>query len=74
MKPSTEEAFQALYGRGGRDLTAEGYLEALGNLRKADPAGARRTERLLAPILKERLFQRRSRGWQQTVRSRHFLR
>jgi hypothetical protein len=61
-----DDAFQALYGGGGRDLTAEGYLEALGNLRKADPAAARRAERLLAPLLKERLFRRRSREWYET--------
>ena len=66
MRPDIDEAFHALYGGGGRDLTAEGYLKALGNLRKADPAAARRAERLLAPLLRERLFRRRSRAWHDT--------
>ncbi len=66
MRPDIGKALEALYGDGIRDLTAEGYIEAIGHLRKADPAAARRVERLLAPMLKEKLFLRRSRAWHET--------
>jgi len=61
-----EEALQVLYGSGGRDLTAQGYTEALHKLRKVDAAGARRVERLLGPFLEKKVFPRRGRAWQET--------
>ncbi len=60
------EALRKLYGEGGRDLTSEGYQEALRQLRKADSAGADRVERVLAPYLKARIFRRRQREWHET--------
>ena len=61
-----KKALRKLYGRGGRDLTSEGYQEALRQLRKADPAGADRVERVLAPHLKWRIFPRRQTEWHET--------
>ncbi len=49
------------------DLTPEGYQEALRSLRGKSPAEARRLERFLEPILKERgIFPRRRIPWQET--------
>lgn len=65
-RPSEEEALQTLYGNGVRDLTAQGYFEALTQMRKGNPAGARRVERALAPFLEERVFPRRRLSWHQS--------
>ncbi len=53
-----------LYGSGGRDLTPEGYREALSRLKASDPNAARQVERTLEPYLKERIFPRKKVGWQ----------
>ena len=63
---SVEEAFQVLYGYGIRDLTAEGYNDAMLKLRKADPGKARRVERMLSDVLSTRAFPRRARRWYET--------
>ncbi len=49
------------------DLTYEGYQKALTSLRRKNPAAARRLERFLEPILKERsIFPRRRIPWHKT--------
>ncbi len=63
---SVEKAFQVLYGGGVRDLTAEGYNEAMRNLRKVDPSKARGVERMLSNVLSVRFFPRRGRRWYET--------
>jgi hypothetical protein len=63
---SVEKAFQVLYGGGIRDLTAEGYNEAMRKLRKVDPSKARRVERTLGNVLSTRAFPRRGRPWYET--------
>ena len=60
------EALHILYGNEGRDLTPEGYVKAMHQLRRKGAAQARRVERILAPILKERLFRRRQIEWYDT--------
>ncbi len=60
------KALNILYGDGGRDLTSEGYIEAMHQLRLKDEAQARRVERTLAPILKERIFRRKQVEWYNT--------
>ena len=61
-----EEALDTLYGDKPRDLTAEGYAEAIHDLRKQDPGAANRFERILDPLLTERIFPRRQRPWHET--------
>ena len=63
---SVEKAFQVLYGGGIRDLTAEGYNEAMRKLRKVDPSKARGVERMLSNVLGVRFFPRRGRPWYET--------
>jgi hypothetical protein len=61
-----EEALAVLYGSDPRDLTAEGYQEAISDLRKRDPNLARRVERALAPNLEQEIFPLRGRKWHET--------
>jgi hypothetical protein len=63
---SVEEALEILYGSGIRDLTAEGYEEAMRKLRQDDPGKARRVERMLSNVLSTRAFPRRGRPWYET--------
>lgn len=60
------EALKILYGKSVPDLTSQGYRKALNKLRQSDKALARRVERILAPILKKRVFPRRQREWYET--------
>ena len=57
-----DEALELLYGSGVRDLTSQGYREAMERLRSFDKTLARRVERTLDPILKKRFFPKRSSG------------
>jgi hypothetical protein len=71
-----EEALGILYGIGPRDFTAEGYQEAISNLRTQDPNLARRVERALAPSLEQEIFPLRGRKWYETsqgMRARLYL-
>jgi len=65
-KEIVEQALKQLYGDGMRDLTSEGYQEALSKLRAVDLASARRVERALATFLKDRIFPLRKRDWVKT--------
>lgn len=65
-KISATMAFNYLYGGSGRNLTPEGYQDALSRLKSIDPALARRVENTLAPFLKETIFQRRKISWVNT--------
>jgi len=56
-------ALDRLYGSGGRDLTPEGYREALSRLKASDSTAARQVERTLEPYLKEKIFPRKTIGW-----------
>lgn len=68
MKERTdvERALEVLYGGGIRNLTAEGYNEAMRKLRKVDPSTARWVERMLGNVLSTRAFPRRGRLWYET--------
>ncbi|MFC1953993.1 hypothetical protein ACFLU7_00345 [Chloroflexota bacterium] len=57
------QALDQLYGSGVRDLTPEGYREALSRLKASDPTAARQVERILEPYLKEKIFPRKNIGW-----------
>jgi hypothetical protein len=49
------------------DLTPEGYQEALRNVRRSDPAAARRLERTIEPVLRKKgIFPRRRMPWYET--------
>jgi hypothetical protein len=48
------EALEILYGNEVRDLTSQGYHKALDRLRSIDKALAKRVERVLKPVLKNR--------------------
>jgi hypothetical protein len=61
-----ERALESLYANGGRDLTPEGYQEALAKLRKANPTLAHQVERSLSPFLAEKVFPRRRVKWADT--------
>ena len=62
-KPRPDDALNELYGDRVFDLTSEGFGNAIGKLRSRDLTRARQVERLLAPLLKERVFPRRSKPW-----------
>ena len=63
---AVKTALRTLYANNFRNLTAEGYQEALSQMRRADPAKARRVGRALAPFLGNRIFRRRRLTWQET--------
>ncbi len=62
-KEKIKRALSKLYGRGVRDLTPEGYREALSRLKTSNPNVARQVERALEPYLKEKVFPRRKVSW-----------
>ena len=57
------QALVKLYGSGVRDLTHEGYQEALSRLKASDSNAARQVKRILEPYLKEKIFLRKNIGW-----------
>lgn len=64
---TVEEALQALFGDDARDLSADGYLEAISRLRQCDSRLAARVEKALRPVLNE-VFPKRAVLWHETSR------
>jgi hypothetical protein len=61
-----EEALEILYGNEVPDLTSQGYQKALERLRSIDKDLAKRIERVLNSVLKNRFFSRRQKEWFET--------
>ncbi len=70
-KESVNRALEQLYKDTWRDLSAEGYQDAMVKLRKTNANLARRLERQLAPFLRDKIFRRRRVDW---VNTSHGLR
>ncbi|MFC2001048.1 hypothetical protein ACFLUZ_00915 [Chloroflexota bacterium] len=62
-KPHIGDALNKLYGSGFKDLTSDGLVDSLSQLRKEGAAEARRVERVLDDHLKQHVFRRRQREW-----------
>ena len=61
-----EQALELLYAGRMKDLTADGYLSAIRDLRRRSPALANKVERALAPVLRTKVFPRRRIPWHET--------
>ncbi len=61
-----EEAQELLYEDGYRDLSPEGYLDAITRLRDQDPNLAKRVETAIKPIFDEKVFTRSQISWHES--------